>query len=84
MSLCVPSSCMASLALQDVSGDGFPVACLPLGISPNRPPGATSEESEAAETSRGGFSIRSRQLEPDTLKRKFSAGFPVPAAENPR
>ncbi|CAK0785493.1 hypothetical protein CVIRNUC_008702 [Coccomyxa viridis] len=71
---------------EDVSGDGFPVACLPFGISPTGPSAAAgSEESEAAETSRGGFSIRSRQLEPDTLKRKLSAsGSMQPPAEPAR
>ena len=72
------------LVPQDVSGDGFPVACLPFGVSPTRPGATISEESGAAETSREGFSIRSRQMEPDSLKRKFSATGPMQAPEQPR
>lgn len=55
---------------QDVSAEGFPVPCLPIGTSPLRTTVTASEDSEAAETSRGAFSVMSRQDFP--LKRKLS------------
>lgn len=61
---------------QDVSEEGFPVSCLPIGTSPLRTTVTASEESEAAETSRGAFSVLSRQEVP--LKRKLSDAMGVP------
>ena len=61
---------------QDVSEEGFPVPCLPIGTSPLRTTVTASEDSEAAETSRGAFSVLSRQEFP--LKRKLSDAMGIP------
>lgn len=66
---------------QDVSAEGFPVSCLPIGASPLRTTTTASDDSEVAEASRGAFSILSRQDFP--LKRKFSDAMGVPPLPDP-
>ncbi|CAL8471440.1 g10982 [Coccomyxa elongata] len=66
---------------QDVSEEGFPVSCLPIGASPLRTTTTASDDSEVAEASRGAFSILSRQDFP--LKRKLSDAMGVPPLPDP-
>ena len=70
------SNAVLCCAVQDVSEEGFPVRCLPIGASPlasaATAPGAASEDSDAAETSRGAFSVLSRADPQQPLKRRLS------------
>ena len=84
---------MCACCCQDVSEEGFPVRCLPIGRSPSMAvsaAAAASEESDAAETSRGAFSVLSRQVwtsgpnQGTPLKRRLSDALLAAQGPDPK